>query len=403
MHPSIEGVEVGLNMGNPWTRAAARLAAACAFSWAAASAAQAQQPQPQQQQQPIVIAQIGPFTVLPSPDAKEVNEGARAWFQQVNRNGGVRGRQIEFFELDDKFNPDEFLKQLNAAMLRKPVALITPIGSQAMSKLVSEKLLDQHAVTVVNAIPGAEVFRNPGHGRLFHIRAGDAQQIEKILAHASTLGVTRVAVLHQDLPIGHAGLKVAQEIAAKQQPPIKITGHLAKHEPAPIAAAAKSSLDSQPQAMLVIGSPKFMADAVADLRKGGGRQFIFALSYMPAGLAVKVVGSEGARGVGIAQTFPNPNGVAFPVQRDFQAAMRAAHPAIAGYTLFQLEGYISARVLTEGLRRINGDLSADNLARALKTMGPLDLGGFTVSFGDSNIGSRFVDIGVIDGRGKLMY
>lgn len=381
-------------MGNLWTRGFGRWLWAC-LGLVASATAVAQQP-------PIVIGQIGPFTVLPSPDAKEVNEGARAWFQQVNRNGGVKGRALEFFELDDKFNSDEFIKQLGAAMQRRPVALITPIGSQALSKLVGDKLLDQYQVTVVNAIPGADVFRNPGHGRLFHIRAGDAQQIEKIIAHASTLGVTRMSVLHQDLPIGHAGLKVSQQIAAKQTPPVKVTGHVAKHEAAPVAAAAKAALEAQPQAVLVIGTPKFMADAVADLRKGGGRQFLFALSYMPAGLAVKVAG-DGARGVGIAQTFPNPNGVALPVQREFQQAMRALYPSIASYTSFQLEGYVSARVLTEGLRRINGDVSPDALARALKTMGPLDLGGFTVSFVDSNVGSRFVDIGVIDGRGKLMY
>ncbi len=381
-------------MGNLWTRAFCRWLLAC-IGWAASATALAQQ-------FPIVVGQIGPFTVLPSPDAKEVNEGARAWFQQVNRNGGVRGRPIEFFELDDKFNADEFVKQLNAAMQRKPVAFITPIGSQALSKLVGEKLLDQHQVTVVNAIPGAEVFRSPGHARLFHVRAGDAQQIEKIIAHVSTLGVTRLAVLHQDLPIGHAGLKVSLQIAAKQTPPVKVTGHVAKHEPAPVAAAAKATLESQPQAVLVIGTPKFMADSVADLRKGGGRQFLFALSYMPASLAVKVAG-DGARGVGIAQTFPNPNGVALPVQREFQNAMRAMYPSIASYTSFQLEGYVSARVLTEGLRRINGDVTSDGLARSLKAMGQLDLGGFTVSFVDSNAGSRFVDIGVIDGRGKLMY
>jgi branched-chain amino acid transport system substrate-binding protein len=353
--------------------------------------------------QPIVVAQVGPFTVLPSPDAKEVNEGARAWFQQVNRSGGIRGRQIELFELDDKFNADEFTKQFAAAMQRRPVALITPIGSAALNKLINDKLLDQYPVTIVNAIPGAAIFRNPGHRRLFHVRAGDAQQIEKIVQHGATLGISRLAVLHQDLPIGVAGLRVAQELAAKQATPIQVSGHLAKHEPAAITAAARASLAGQPQGVLIVGSPKFMADAVVELRKAGAKQFLFALSYMPAGLAAKLAGEDGARGVAIAQTFPNPNSVNLPLQREFQQAMRAAYPKITSYTLFQLEGYVSARVLTEGLRRINGDIDAESLARALKGMGSLDLGGFFVSFANSNEGSRFVDIGVIDGRGKLIY
>jgi branched-chain amino acid transport system substrate-binding protein len=353
--------------------------------------------------QPIVVGQIGPFTVLPSPDAKEVNEGARAWFAQLNRSGGIRGRNIELFQLDDKFNADEFSTQFAVAMQKKPVALITPIGSAAMNKLINEKLLDRFPVVVVNAIPGAEPFRKPGHARLFHVRASDRQQLEKIVQHARTLGVNKLAVLHQDLPIGHAGIKVVQELAQQPQGPIAVTGAMAKHEPEPIAAAARQTLLAQPQAVVTIGSPKFMADAVAALRKAGARQFMFALSYMPAALVHKLAGEEGARGVAIAQAFPNPNGVSMRLQRDFQSAMRALQPEAKAWTAFHLEGYVSARVLTEGLRRINGEVDADTLARALKGMGSLDLGGFYVGFEKGNEGSGFVDIGVVDARGKLIY
>jgi ABC-type branched-subunit amino acid transport system substrate-binding protein len=118
---------------------------------------------------------------------------------------------------------------------------------------------------------------------------------------------------------------------------------------------------------------------------------------------VKVAGDEGARGVAIAQAFPNPNGVSMRLQREFREAMRDAYPEIQAYSSFQLEGYVSARVLVEGLRRVSGEISADSVAAALKGMGTLDLGGFTVSFGRSNEGSRFVDIGVVGEGGKLLY
>lgn len=356
------------------------------------------------QAQPIVVAQIGPFTGLPSPDAKEINEGARAVFQQVNRAGGVRGRSIELFELDDQFTADGFARQLQAALPRKPVALISPIGSGALGKLVNEKLLDRHAIAVINAIPGSEPFRKPGHPLLFHVRASDRQQLEKIVQHARTLGVSRLGVLYQDLPIGTAGLKVVQELAAQAgQTPLSVSGTLAKPDADALAAAATQALAAQPQAVVVIGAPKFMADAVAALRKAGARQFLFALSYMPAGLAYKLAGEDGARGVGIAQTFPNPNGVSLRLQRDFQSAMRALQPGAKAWTAFHLEGYVSARVLVEGLRQVNGEINADALARALKGLGNLDVGGYVVNFSKSNEGSAFVDIGVIDSRGKLIY
>ena len=38
-------------------------------------------------------------------------------------------------------------------------------------------------------IPGAEALRNPGHPRLFHVRAGDRAQIEKLLQNAAAVSV----------------------------------------------------------------------------------------------------------------------------------------------------------------------------------------------------------------------
>lgn len=352
---------------------------------------------------PIVVAQVGPFTGLPSPDAKEINEGAKAWFQRVNADGGIRGRRIEIFELDDQFKADVFVSQFQAAMQKKPVVLFNPIGSAAMTRMIQDKLLDASGAVVINAIPGAEPFRKPGHPKLFHVRASDRQQIEKIVQTARTLGQSKLAVLHQDLPIGTAGLRMAQEAGARDDVKIAITAAQAKHDDAAIAAAARTLAGGSPHGALVIGTPKFMADAVRELRKAGVSQFVFALSYLPAALAVKVAGDQAAQGVAIAQTFPNPNGVNQPVQREFQAAMRAAFPNVPVLTAFHFEGYLSARVLTDAMKRVNGDMDGEAIARALKGLGQVDYGGFRLNFAASQEGSSFVDIGVVGANGKLRY
>ncbi|MFY9511165.1 MAG: ABC transporter substrate-binding protein, partial [Rubrivivax sp.] len=155
------------------------------------------------------------------------------------------------------------------------------------------------------------------------------------------------------------------------------------------------------QAAVVLGAPRFMADGVAELRKAGIGQFIFALSYVPAGLLAKVAGA-GARGVALAQTYPNPMSVNLPLQREFQAAMKASAPQTTVYTSFHLEGFISARVFIEAARRTK-ELTADGLARTLRAMGEVDLGGFRVDFTKGNAGSRFVDIGVVNADGRLIY
>jgi branched-chain amino acid transport system substrate-binding protein len=348
----------------------------------------------------IVVGQIGPFTGIPVPDAPQLNEGMKAAWAQTNARGGINGRRVAFFEIDDTYTGDGFVKAFGEAMRRKPVALLSPVGSVALKRMLDDKLLDQADVVVLNAIPGAEALRNPGHPRLFHVRAGDRQQIEKIVNHARTVGITRMAVLHQNIPIGTSGLAMASE-AARAGGGMEIKAFEATVEVPSLAAAAANAVKAKPQAALVVGAPRFMADGVAQLRKAGVSHFIFALSYVPAALLAKVIGPA-ARGVALSQTYPNPMAATLPLLREFQAAMKLAVPKTTAYTSFHLEGYISARVFSEAARRTH-DLTAASLAASLHSMGEIDLGGFRVDFSKGNVGSGFVDIGVVNADGRLIY
>jgi branched-chain amino acid transport system substrate-binding protein len=351
--------------------------------------------------QPIVVSQIGPYTGLPTPDAQEVYDGAAAYFAKVNEAGGIAGRKIEFLKFDTQFKGENFVGLLDAAAAKKSIALLTPIGSTALENAFKTNAFSKHDLVVVNALPGADIFRNPGHPRLFHIRASDGQQITSIVRNARTVGFTSMAVLHQNLPIGTAGLAKAKEIGAAQG--VAISGVQSVHDEAALAAAAPQVAALGAQSVLVIGSPKFMADALSHLRKIGIASQAFALSYLPAGLAYKTMGANAARGVGIAQTFPNPNSAHLPIARELRAAMAKQTPGLTSFTPFHIEGYISARVLVEGLKQAGASLSPERLAASLKSMGALDLGGFWVDFSKANSGSTFVDMAVIDSTGKLRY
>lgn len=352
--------------------------------------------------QEIVLGQIGPFTVLPVPDAPEINQGIKAYVNEANKQG-IRGRKLSVFEADDRYSADGFVEQFKKSLEKKPVALLSPIGSNALKRLLDDKLLDNADVLVMNAIPGAESFRTPGHPKLFHIRAGDKQQIEKMVTHSRTLGMTRLSVLYQDLPIGTSGMAVAQE-AASRSAGLELKGVKSAPEAPALAAASQQIVALGGQGVLVLGAPRFMAEGVAALRKAGASQSIFVLSYVPSGLIVKLAGPEGARGVGIAQTYPNPNGRTLPVHRDFQAAMKASFPQLEQYTSFHLEGYLSARTVAEALKRnTDKEPTAAGLAKTLRSMGEIDFGGFRVNFSKGNVGSAFVDIAVIGSDGKLRY
>jgi branched-chain amino acid transport system substrate-binding protein len=350
----------------------------------------------------IVVGQIGPFTGMPAHDAPELNQGIHAAFTQINAVGGVNGRKLTLFELDDGYQDDAFVRQFTEALKRKPVALLAPVGTRSIQKMLDDKLLDTADVIVLNAIPGADSLRKPGHPKLFHIRAGDRQQVERVVRHAVTLGITQMAVLYQDVPIGKSGLSAAQKVVEELQKSasLRLTAFSANAGAVKIASAARRAADSAPQSVLVLGSPKFTADGIAALRQASFTKSIYALSYVPPALIHKLA-EDGSRGVALAQVFPNPNGNTSALQHAFHGAMNRAGIK-PPFTAFQLEGYVTARVLTEGLRHAK-ELSAAGLARALRAMGDVSLGGFRVNFSKDNVGSGFVDIAVMNRDGRLTY
>lgn len=367
------------------------IAATLALPWAARSA-----------EGEVVVAQVGPFTGLPVPDAANLNQGLKAYFSQANGRGGINGRRVRLIEIDDGYTPDGsgFIKAYQEAIQRKAVALLSPLGSVAIKRMLDERLLDKADVIVVNAVPGAEALRDPGHPLLFHVRAGDRQQIEKIVQHVRTLGINRLGVVHQNIPMGDSGLAAARR-AVERSADLRITSVQAAADPASLAGAAAQLVKEQVQAGLLVGAPRYSAELVAALRKAGFSQFIFALTDTSARLLVKVAG-PGSRGVGVTQVVPNPNGATLPLQRDFQAAMRASFPDAKGYSSLNLEGYVTARIFAEAARQ-SKDLGAESLARAVRGLGELDMGGLRVNFAKSNVGGSFVDIGVVSADGRLMY
>ena len=350
----------------------------------------------------IVIGQIGPFTGPAAADANDLRAGITAHFDQINQQGGVAGRKLNLFSLDDRYSGEVFAQQFEVAMQRKPLALLAPLGLGAMRALLDGRLLDKHDVVVVNAVPGATPFRTPGHARLFHVRAADRQQIEKIFRLATTLGVTKMSVIIQDKRAGNADVEAAQKLLPSET---KLDLKLSEVLPAPgaLKAAAAVVRNSDAEAVLVIGSPPYMAEAAAELRRAGVSQTVYALSYVPPGLIVRLAGAEAARGVSIAQTFPNPMAQTMPLHREFQSAMKASAPEISRYSAFHLEGYLSARALTEALKRTRSNATPAGLAATMRSMGPVSLGGFHLDFSKANNGSGFVDIAVINRSGGLTY
>lgn len=80
----------------------------------------------------------------------------------------------------------------------------------------------------------------------------------------------------------------------------------------------------------------------------------------------------------------------------------AGRPDLAKSTT-ALEGYVSARLFVEAVRKIAGPVTGETVRTALQSRGPFDLGDFEVRYGPSQYeGSQYVDIGIVGHAGRVL-
>jgi len=349
--------------------------------------------------QSILIGQSAAMTGPAQGLGIEMSNGARLLFDQVNANGGIHGRKIQLETLDDGYEPEK--TAINTRKLiqdSKVFALFGYIGtptSQAALPLVNDA-----RIPFIGAFTGAQLLRDPFNRNVFNVRASYFDETEKIAEHLTTVGVTKIAVLYQNDAYGKAGLAGMEKALEKRKLKPVATATVERNS-TDVEAAAKAINAAKPDAILVVSAYKSVAAFVLAMKKQGSAAAIHNLSFVGSVPLAKELGVNGV-GVHIAQVVPFPWSGTLAVTRDYQELVRKA--GRSDYSFTELEGYIAARVLAEGLRRAGKELTRDKLVAGLESMGKVDIGGYAISFSpSSHNGSSYVDLSIIGSGGKFLH
>ena len=350
----------------------------------------------------LVVAQVGPFSGPLGGNGVANYQGSQACIDEANAAGGVNGQPLRLIGEDDQYKPAETVRKLKEVASREqPVAFLNLLGSANVKAVLEENVLDALRIPVVGITPGADALRNPGSPWLFHIHANDTSQLKRILQHLATLGLRRIAVVYQDIPFGHGGMKFIEGLAPSLQ--MTIAGRVPVASAADeLRAEAEKLRATNAQAYIMVLVPNSGSSLVRDVRRLGDATPIYGMSYVPVHGILEKVGQAKALGVGLAQVTPNTFSSSTGLSRQFRAAMaRHAHAGTAS-TQLHLTGYLSCRVLVEALKLTPSPITSLKLQVALRRL-RADFGGYVVDFSGGNEGSRYVDIGVVTRDGRLLY
>ncbi len=343
-------------------------------------------------------ALTGPTAVL----GKQMNAGALLYFDAINKQGGIYGRKIELQALDDAYEPDDAIKNTRKLIDESRVfALFGYVGtatSQAAMPLAA-----QARVPFFGPFTGARSLREPRSRYVFHVRAGYDEETAAIVRQIHTTGLKRIAVVYNDDAYGKAGLE-GLERAIKSMPDsgVQIVAReTVVRNTSEIGDAMQGSMKAKPEAVVMISAYRTAGAFVKEaLRRGYNGQF-YNVSFVGTQALAKEVGPKGS-GVIISQVMPHPGNATLPVVREYLRLLQAAgKPNDFDYA--SIEGFIAAKAFVEGLRRAGKDLTREKLVTALESMRNVDLGGYIVNFTpESHIGSKFVEMTIINSRGVVI-
>jgi branched-chain amino acid transport system substrate-binding protein len=104
----------------------------------------------------------------------------------------------------------------------------------------------------------------------------------------------------------------------------------------------------------------------------------------------------------ISQVVPFPYGESAAVVREYQQRMKEAGQTELDFS--SLEGFLTAKVFTEGLKRAGRNLTRESLTTGLESMHDVNLGGFLINYGPTNHqGSNFTDLTMVGRGGKFVH
>lgn len=341
---------------------------------------------------------VGQTTGLTGPVAAAVKEtgiGARLCIDATNAKGGVGGEKIELITLDDQFDPK--LSATNTRELvenRKVVAMFMTRGTPHTEAIIP--ILEQYGVPLVAPSTGAMVLHVPVRKYVFNVRATYQREAEKAITHLASIGIQRIAILHVDDSFGRDGLEGAQKGLTSAHLSAALVAKFDRNTP-DFSGITAQLIQAQTQATMIIGTGPAVAAGIRAIKSSGSKMQFVTLSNNASEGFMQLLGADG-QGVIVSQVLPSS--LNFPLVQEATRLARAHN--IAELSPAMLEGFASAKVLVEALRRSGSKPTRERIQAALEGMQNFDLGGMAINYSTSNhTGLDFADLAIVSTNKKF--
>lgn len=344
---------------------------------------------------------IGCSAALSGPLAgfgQDIKQGAEAALAHINGRGGVHGRTLQFNMVDDGYVPQRTTDNIKQMIGQgSAFALLSCVGTPNNTAILP--LIEEAGIPYVAPLTGASSLRKGGRN-VFHVRASYTDEVRRLVQRLAGMGLKGIGVVYLDNGYGREMLEDATRSLAEQNIKPTVQAALAT-DGKNLADVLAKVAEARPAAVLLATAGAASVELVRGVKKTVPGVLMAGVSVTLTSDGLKQLGDAGS-GIAVTMVMPDPNRAKTQLVRDYQAAMRTKGQQ--DFTLGSLEAYVNMRVLAEGLERAGSDPSRAKLRTALAGIRNWDMGGFVVDYSGQSpyVGSRFIDLGVLNGAGRFL-
>lgn len=341
---------------------------------------------------PLVVAQVQDASTAEQDVSKDFLVGARAAWQDVNAQGGVRGRPVQHVAIETDGSAAG-LNQAWAQVRDNPacVVLSGTVGDPAASGLAA--LLRQENAGIAHAAPWLQNSSLELDERTFPIFSGRQEQIAHALKSLTVSGVQEIgAVFASAREAGLYRTDVQQAAAAAKLKLATWTGD------GDLARLGQRLGPATPALLLFVGGTPELVQFTQGLDRQARQRYVIALADVNLQVAQQL---GAARTIPVIATQPVPLvNAALPIVRRYREVLGRLFDEPP--TALGLAGFIAARYTYEVLEDIDGPVTRASALAAFQKRRDLDVGGYRISFQGQRRSASFVTQSMLTPDGRVV-
>ena len=325
----------------------------------------------------IKFGQTMPYSG-PASSFSSIGKAEAAYFNKINKEGGVNGRKLNMLSVDDNYSPPKALEQTRRLVEQEGVAFMYQTLGAAVNSAIY-RYLNQNKVPHIFIAAAASRFADPANNPWtigWQVSSASEGAIFARYAMDSTPNA-KLGIIYQNDEFGKdfyngfkrgLGERGAKMVVAE-----------ASYE------AADATVDQQltllrskgADTLYVAAIPKHSAQIIRSVFDSGWKPRIFLVSVSSSiGLTLRPAGTDKAAGIISAQFYKDasdPQWANDPATQDFLKFMKEFYPDGDVNDATNVNGYSAAQTLVHTLKQAGNDLSRDNIMKQATNIKDLQL------------------------------